>query len=439
MPLPNSRNTGIESPSSNGFHTPTHVLTETTTIREPLAESQCVLPQISPFPLTSLPGPIRQFVEEAAPSFPVPPEMLALPALVSAGTAIGNSRVVQLKETWLEIPSLYGAVICDSGTMKSPAMALATGPLRNEQTSSLRTWTSDATVESIARILQQSPRGIMLYRDELSAWVRSMNQYRTGRGADKEFYLSLWGGQSFTVDRVSLQERPIQLHNPFLSVVGAIPPDMLGELEASAGQADGFLPRILYAWPERLTPSWSASTVSSSTQAAYEEVFRALLGLAFDPAQGSRRLPLTPEAQERFIEWHDQHLAEAPGRATTPFLDGCYSKLKGYGARLALIHALVSDPTASTIGIATVNAAIALVDYFKSQAFRVDGFFSFGKSDPVEKCKVSIRRRLSACRRMNKRDLQRSGHWRAEHFNEALQQMSRAEVISRGDTVVWNL
>lgn len=439
MPLPNSKNTEAENSSTNGSHVATYSLTDLTTMREPSAEHQVASFEISPFPLASLPGPIRQFVEEGAPAFPVPPELLALPSLVAAGVAIGNSRVVELKPGgWKERPALYAAVVCESGSMKSPAMAQATECLKKHQTLSTRTWTSDATVESIARILHQAPRGILLYKDELSAWVRAMNQYRSGKGADKEFYLSMWGGQSFVVDRVGLEGGPICIRNPFLSVVGAIPPDMLAELDPSAGQADGFLPRLLFAWPQRIPTKWSHARVSPTTTQAYEKLFADLLDLEYDPDQGPSCLPLTSEAQARFIEWHDKHIPEVNEPAASPYLDGCYSKLKGYCARLALIHAVASDPATQDVGVGSVEAAISLVDYFKAQAVRIDGFFSCGKHDPVEKCKVTIRRRLSVSRSMYKRDLQRIAKWNAEHFNTALEQMTKAEVVIEGSTVTWN-
>ena len=145
-------------------------------------------PMSSQFPLGSLPGPIRQLVEEGAAAFPVPYELIAIPAFVSLGAAIGNSRVIQLKEGWVERGALYAAVVSESGTMKSPAMDLATRFLKDLQSTMDRTWTSNATVESLARVLQDTPRGLLMYQDELTAWVRGMNQYRQGKGTDKEFF-----------------------------------------------------------------------------------------------------------------------------------------------------------------------------------------------------------------------------------------------------------
>ena len=60
----------------------------------------------------------------------------------------------------------------------------------------------DITIEALISRLQENPRGLLYYRDEGTAWILSMNQYRDrGRGADKEFWLSAWAGDEVKVDR----------------------------------------------------------------------------------------------------------------------------------------------------------------------------------------------------------------------------------------------
>jgi len=232
-------------------------------------------------PLEALPFAIRQYVAEGAEALPGPYELLAIPALVAAGAAIGNACGVQLKEGWQEKPSLYAAVICGSGTMKSSALDQATSPVKQRQKDDCRTWTSDATVEILARLLTEHPRGLLVIRDELAGWVKGENQYKGGKGTDKEFYLSAWGGQSFVVDRVGVGAKgtPLFIDRPFLSVVGGIPPDVLQELDQSAGIADGFVPRILFAWPDRFFPKWTDKTISRETMNHYEIMFSDLYTL----------------------------------------------------------------------------------------------------------------------------------------------------------------
>lgn len=278
-------------------------------------------------------------------------------------------------------------------------------------------------------------------QDELSAWVRSMNQYRQGKGADKEFFLSVWGGQDAVIDRVGLEKGPLIVKHPFLSVVGAIPPVMLGALDPSAGQADGFLPRILFAWPNSITPQWSEAIIKPSTMQVNKELFNNVAALEYHPQGGSLPLPLNGEAQERFIEWHDQHFREMEEQATSSFLQGVYAKLKGYCARLTLIHALGTNPSTKSVGIESLEAGIRLVNYFNAQALRVDAIYSMGNSNPVEKFQVAIRRKLSDCRRIKKRELQRAvcgGGRLSEDFNKALEQMCKPELINIGGEIHWN-
>ncbi len=57
-----------------------------------------------------------------------------------------------------------------------------------------RTVIGDGTVEAIAALLQQNPRGLLQFNDEGSSLVTSMNQYKGGNGSDRQSYLSLWSG-----------------------------------------------------------------------------------------------------------------------------------------------------------------------------------------------------------------------------------------------------
>lgn len=62
-----------------------------------------------------------------------PGEFIGLPALIACAAAIGNSRRVQLKNGWSEPSILWGAIVGPSGSLKSPALDLAVGPMRDLQ------------------------------------------------------------------------------------------------------------------------------------------------------------------------------------------------------------------------------------------------------------------------------------------------------------------
>src|SRR5262249_34851814 len=77
----------------------------------------------------------------------------------------------------------------------------------------------DATIESLAPLLEKNPRGLLMPHDEGVGWVRGMGQYKGGRGNDRQFWLSTWSGKSHLVDRKSQGVVPISIPRPFINVI----------------------------------------------------------------------------------------------------------------------------------------------------------------------------------------------------------------------------
>jgi hypothetical protein len=264
----------------------------------------------------------------------------------------------------------------------------------------------------------------MIIRDELTGWVKSLNQYRQGgRGADREFYLSTWSGRPIAVDRRTIRE-PVIIDRPFLAVVGCLSPDLLPELADRGRREDGFIERILFAWPQPISVLWKSEEISPGAQQAYDQLIKDLLGLAWQ-GQAPVPLELTPEAKALFVQWHDEYCAEMGSPDLPALRRGFYAKLKGYCARLALIHALATDPRAKKIDKESIAAAAAQVDYFKAQAAKVAqrlcrfvGVGNVAKGSPVETCKQDIRRKLLVGGKLfTKRELQKNSQFKADVFN----------------------
>lgn len=378
------------------------------------------------FPTETLATPVKDFVEQSAASLPVAADIIALPCLVALGTAIGNTRVIRAKDGWQESAALYAAIIADTGSMKSAALGKATEPLKAAQTATKRTWVADTTVEKLGQLLSENKRGLTIVLDELMGWVKSLNQYRNGKGGDREFYLSAWSGSDLAVDRKNL-EAPIIVHKPFLSVAGCLPPDRLHELEGGVGE-DGFIQRFLFAWPSPVPAGWTDLTISAEVRNGYEGLIKQLLHL---PWQGvSVPMPLTAGAQELLRDWINALARELASPNLDPSVRGYYAKLKGYCARLALIHAVSTDPDAEEVGVESVRAALKQTEYFKQQATIVAKWIcrSVGATKE-ERCKQEIRRKLSDGKVLDKRLLQHNSQFKADLFNEAFRSMMQPELI----------
>jgi hypothetical protein len=325
--------------------------------------------------------------------------------------------VLKLKEGWEEGAGIYAAIVADPGEKKSPAMKVALEPVMEAQAKlredhcgrvdkfnrEMRQWEADkrenakndlpaptppaeprmertlvedVTVEALAVVLESNPRGVLDTRDELSGWVRSMDQYKQrGRGADRQFWLSAWSNSHHVVDRKSKSD-PLILSRPFVAVVGAIQPGVLPELGAK--REDGMMDRFLFAYPNPAPSSWSDDEISVASRNEYARVYEKLRKKNM-PTDGygdpnPQRVHFSPEAKELFKRDVNELRAEMYNPGFPARLKGSWSKLEAYLARLTLILAAsraADEGTAERIEELDVLAAVVLVDYFREMARRV--------------------------------------------------------------------
>ncbi len=113
-----------------------------------------------------------------------------------------------------------------------------------------QSFTTDSTLESLAAILKLNTHGLVFVRDELTGWAQTMDQYRSGKGTDPRSMVVDLGTTTLVINRKSLAE-PVILARHSLQLSTCLPPDMLGDLSDDRGREDGFLHRILFAFPPR--------------------------------------------------------------------------------------------------------------------------------------------------------------------------------------------
>jgi len=389
-----------------------------------------VVNRYEPFPTVHLPEPIRTMVEDGADAIGCDAAYIALPTLAALASAIGNTRRLRLKRTWHEPAILWAAVVGESGTAKSPAMALALQWTKARQDEAVRThkaamsdyqhaeqlhavrhkawlqraghatepgpdgppeaplrptcertWTDDATTEALVALLSENPRGLLLATDELSGWFQRMDRYTGGKGGDAAKWLEMFGGRSVVVDRKG--SGFVHVPRAAVSVVGSIQPAILQRSVGDTNRENGLLARLLLAHPPRRAREWTDRDLDERTVEAVGAVYARLYGLAMDTNHDGQHNPrtviLTPEARRRFVAFYNAHNAEQVA------LDGdeaaAWSKLEGYAARFALILHLTRwaagepiDPDA--VDEPSMEAGIALVEWFGREALRVYGRFS---------------------------------------------------------------
>ncbi|BBM87047.1 DUF3987 domain-containing protein [Candidatus Uabimicrobium amorphum] len=365
--------------------------------------------KVPKFPICCLPEPLRRFCKEVAEAVDCPTDFVATPLLTVAAGVIGSSKKIQVKKSWTESCAIYSAVVAAPGSGKSPALIKVTDLLkpiekenieRNNESkeeylqslaeyeSDIQTWKkdkkkglavdsppqppepfyyirthiADATVESIAEILANNPQGVVLIRDELTAWVKSHNQYKGGNGSDRQFFLSVWAGASSPVDRKG--KAPQYLTDPFLSITGAIPPKELDTLKKGM-KDDGFLDRILFSYPDPIhSTEWSEKDISVEAETEIQKLFLNLYN-----NNEPKIIEFTEEAKKLWIKWFVSHKKTSLEQAE--ILQNPLNKMPGQLLRISLILAVIADEPLLTK--LTLQNAIEIIKYYKQHLKRVLG------------------------------------------------------------------
>lgn len=368
-------------------------------------------PALAAFPTAVLPASMRGLVNSGARAMLVPAEFIGVPLLVLAGAVIGNAWEIELKGGWREGPNLYAAIVGDPGAKKTPSMKLALRAIHQiqerlygdyraaksayeeemalwertpkkersappEQPKFAHVWTSDSTTEALAEMLSGA-KGLVLFRDELVGWVRSMDAYRSGgKGADRQHYLSMWSRSPIKIDRKSRPD-PVIVARPCLSVVGGIQPDVLPDLVEHASRDDGFIDRLLFSYPDIGPDRWTDAGVDEAAQAAVERLFSDLYDLAGAEMPSGDIVPrvarLDSQARALWREWYDTHQDEYRSETLPSSLKGTWAKLPSQLARLTLIlhvgHAVdTGQAPSANVSSTTLAEAADMVDYFKEHA-----------------------------------------------------------------------
>ena len=378
------------------------------------------------FPVEAFPKKMQAIINILSECYGFPPDYYGASFLCVAGTILGNAYQAQYKHNWTAKATMYVAIVGGSSIGKSHTLKVAVKPMyqmeedfQNSHLTQLELFKgemedynnskvkgeapeppppkeillNDATVEAIHRSMSHNPKGLLYFKDELSGWVHSMNQYR--KGSDQEFWLENWQNTTVKINRQS--KNPIYIKSPFVSVLGALTPSFLRDLAGGDRKNNGFIPRILFAFPDNVQkPYESENLPSPDTFDAYNEIIQNLQNFPHnihqDPESPNDTITilLSEEARLLFKSFLRQN-TDAINAAEDDTIKSIYGKLDSYCLRFALVLELlqiacdltvqknedfpafsqVDDFSKHQISKKSVERAILLSDYFKDTAFKV--------------------------------------------------------------------
>lgn len=343
------------------------------------------------FPRHVLPPALRDYCDAAATSIGVPVEMIAMPLLAFVGSTFGNRLSIQLKRGYRQYATLYLAIVADVGAAKSPALSAAQWPvdiLQKEAHARYKmaladferdddAWkakdravrgekpvrpklkhyfSTNLTLEALVSILETAP-GVAIIRDEVVSFIKSMDQYRAGKGSDRQEYLSLHAGTPIKADRRTGE--PVYAAHPVACIVGGIQPDVFPSLHNANGQRDGMLERFIPIVPTIGLRQWTEEDIDPALLDPVVDTFRALDALPpLDNGQGGLCTQLHPDARPLWREWYDDN-ARAQFE-TRGVLNGYYSKLPNHVARFAMILNAAWSPDNPNVMVSARRMADAI-------------------------------------------------------------------------------
>jgi uncharacterized protein DUF3987 len=425
---------------------------------EPLVPLENILPAAQHFDYELLPASLAPWVKDSAYRLDNSlPDYIAAGAMVSLGALVGRrvGIIPKRKDDWMVVPNLWGAIIAPPSKRKSTQQtegirfvsaidaearkfhdeALSEWEVDNEVATMVAKATrdsamtdlkkgkispdevkrrieevsnsadpepirerflyNDSTIEKVSEIEAENPMGLLLYRDELSGWLTSLE--RPERAGDRSFYLEGWNGNgSFSCDRIGRGSLFIPSHT--ISVYGGIQPRKLEPYLRAMIDGhgdDGFLQRFqVMVYPEYAKGQMVDERPDMEARQRAERVYQAIADI---PAHDGTEIPgvsFDATAQDEFIWWY-QELLERVDNESSPFLQAHMGKYYSLMPSLALIiqlaenslHGPAYTPGMEVDSFAT-SRAIAWCKYLESHARKIYGV----ADDPLAGAKILAKR-----------------------------------------------
>lgn len=249
-----------------------------------------------------------------------------------------------------------------------------------------------------------NPRGLLINRDELIGWFRSLD--KDGRENDRSFYLEAWNGNSgYTCDRIGRGTLDIQAI--CLSIFGALTPGPFSSYVYQANRGgngdDGLLQRFqVIVWPDSPTKWANVDRFPDTTEKNRAgEIFKALSGdipgALKEAGADIPALRFSQAGQDVFDTWRNGLETRLRGEhGLPPAMESHLTKYRSLMPSLALIFHLVKvvDGTVAPgpVSERAADMAATWCDYLESHAGRIYGAATMPGMDAAREIIKHIRR-----------------------------------------------
>ncbi len=358
-----------------------------------------IFPEI-PFPIEVFPDELKKLSFTLSEVLQVPAELPACCMLPIIGSAVGNALKVSPRFDWVSSPFIWFMLIAATGFGKTHLIDMLMKPLDKLQSEAYKEYedlvelydaalrkakknpetdvpvkpymkhykVSDFTVETLVDIFCRDPNGILISRDELSGFFFGFNQYKAGRGNDRQQILELFNGNSMQVDR---KGNTIFAEKTGASIIGGIQPAVFKDIFKDDSYDDGLASRFLMLPVETTKKRFSRKTVSAEDMKYWKHLLEWCYELRTH--KETTIAPFSDAAVDVFEEFYNEFQEIIP--FVSQRIKAFIPKLITYCLRFTgVLHILKAYPSTcalnETVSKDTVASAIKLTKYFAGQSVK---------------------------------------------------------------------
>lgn len=350
------------------------------------------------FPIEVFPEFLQHYINECTDKLNHTPDYLGGSILSAASTLIGTSIKLKVKDSWNEKCNLFLAIVGKPGDGKSHSLALPFKPIekrekeyyaeyknklkeyKEEQKNSDTANTiqkpfirkriiQDFTIEALMLVHSYNELGITIKVDEAMGFFNNMGRYNSS--GELQQYLSLWSGDSVSVDRKTSES--IRIDDTFVGFIGSIQSAILHRLTKDDKGSNGFLERILWVFPDNPKKQyWGAEDINPKIQRSYDSLCSVIAELS-ETVEDPILLILNNDAWEYLQQWQNYNTDQQDGISDMEV--SINKKLEQYVLRFCIIletlEAATKGRTPKTVSVQTIKNSILLYNYFQINALKV--------------------------------------------------------------------
>ncbi|MEN9613365.1 MAG: hypothetical protein RLZZ628_4179, partial [Bacteroidota bacterium] len=322
------------------------------------------------FPIEAFPSQTAAIINAFQKAEGYPMDYYGTNALVAISSLLGIAYKAQYRQGHEHFPILYAVLVGDSSAGKSVSAKRFFQPLfdieknaAEEYNIKMGIWHQEAlsekeappkpkrreliidnsTLEALIRAMYHNPRGILYLQEEVLAWIKNMNSYRSG--SDEQFWLKNWDSAFVKYNRVSGDI--ITIANPNATVIGGVQPGVIHQLLNGDKNITGFSARLIFAYPaETKAPYDSDDFPSDEMTNQWQQMITYVDSLPnrIDAGKTYNNIPTvdfvlikcSTEAKKIYKKAINE-LTDNINAADNDQLKSIYGKLKSYMMRFALI------------------------------------------------------------------------------------------------------